>query len=285
MFYIFLSILCSVSVAVLLKLFNRYAVDSLQAIIINYPTAVILSYIFFKPELQLVGQHQSLLPEYTILALLLLSLFYFISKSISFSGIVVTAVAQRLSLLIPVVAAFLLFGEQLNLIKTAGLAAGFLAIILSLPAVKSADGSKKASVIFPLVVFLGTGIIDVLFNRLAQNKEIPFTTALTAVFGIAMLLGIIVLVYLLVTGKSKLSIKNTIGGLLLGSFNFFSIIFYLKALHLQSTKPSVIFSALDVGVITLGSIVGFFIFSEKLTLRNKLGILVAILSIIIFSFA
>ncbi|AFD06917.1 hypothetical protein [Solitalea canadensis] len=285
MFYIFLSILCSVAVAVLLKLFNRYSIDSLQAIIINYPTALILSYLFFKPDLQIVGQHSNLLPEYTILALLLLSLFYFISRSITYSGMVITAVAQRLSLLIPVLAAFILFGEQLNPIKIAGLLTGFLAIILSLPYTKNEDGNKKASVFFPLIVFSGTGVIDVLFNRLAQNKEVPFTTALSTVFGIAMFLGFIVLAYLFTTGKSKFSLKTAIGGLLLGSFNFFSIIFYLKALHLESTKPSVIFSALDVGVITLGSIVGFFIFSEKLSLRNKLGILVAIISIIIFSFA
>lgn len=56
MIYILLSISCSVTVAVLLKLAKRYNIHVLQAVMWNYLAAIILSYIFFRPELaQLVA--------------------------------------------------------------------------------------------------------------------------------------------------------------------------------------------------------------------------------------
>ena len=64
------------------------------------------------------------------LGLLLPSLFLILAKSVEQVGIVRTDAAQRLSLLVPLAAAFLLFGETFTWLKGTGLILGFMAILL-----------------------------------------------------------------------------------------------------------------------------------------------------------
>src|SRR5271155_3182332 len=104
MFYIFLSICFSVAVSVLLKLAKRYQVDVYQAITWNYSAAILLTWIFFKPHF--VHLQAAPFISYLSLGILLPLIFIVIATSIRLSGIVRTDVAQRLSLFIPVLAAF-----------------------------------------------------------------------------------------------------------------------------------------------------------------------------------
>src|SRR6476620_1870848 len=131
MIYIILSICCSVFVSVLLKLAKRYAIDTRQAILWNYSIAAGLTYIIYDPVMPPL--RGSLLPAYVILGILLPSLFVILALSVRYTGIVKTDVAQRLSLFIPVVAAFLFFGETHSTLKIAGIVLAFLAIVCSVP--------------------------------------------------------------------------------------------------------------------------------------------------------
>jgi hypothetical protein len=60
------------------------------------------------------------------------------------------------------------FGEQLSALKIIGIAIGFAAIICSIPWQKG-RGSKatSGSWLYLLIVFVGMGLIDVLFKQLA----------------------------------------------------------------------------------------------------------------------
>ena len=69
-----------------------------------------------------------------------------------------------------------------------------------------------------------------------------------------------------------------------GIVNFGNILFYLKAHQALSDQPSTVFSAMNVGVILLGSIVGIFIFHEKLSRLNYAGIVLALISILPITF-
>src|SRR5579872_6304437 len=112
MFYIFLSICCSVTVSVLLKLAKRYQIDVYQAITWNYSAAMFLTWLFFRPHF--TGFQNAPILTYVSLGILLPILFIIIAASISLTGIVRTDVAQRLSLFIPVLSSYFLFGEVLN---------------------------------------------------------------------------------------------------------------------------------------------------------------------------
>lgn len=282
MIYVFIAILCSVIVSINFKLLKRYYTNAYQAIVFNYPVAAVLSYFFLKPTF---NHSPTILnwSTYAFIALMLISIFYFISKSIATSGIVLTAIAQRLSLVLPLLAAFLFFGESINNLKIIGLIVGMIAIYASRPAGKF--DFKNITLWYPIIVFLGTGIIDVFFNVITKNQNISFTAALVYIFCIASLMGFTSLLYLKLTHQLKFEIRAMLAGLVLGVFNFGSIYFYIKALQLESDRLSVVYSTLDIGVIVFGSIVGFFLFKEKLSKLNMFGLALAIVAIFILTLA
>ncbi|HEY0895139.1 MAG TPA: EamA/RhaT family transporter [Sphingobacteriaceae bacterium] len=284
MIYILISICCNITVGVLFKLARRYRINAEQAIVWNYLTAILLSWLFFDP--QTIPAENIPYLTYLALGILLPVMFVVIARSIRHTGIVRTDVAQRLSLFIPVVAAYLLFQEMFSWNRIGGIALGFLAITCSIPWQKAAESKKQSAVTwyYPLTVFIGMGIIDILFKQIAQAGNIPYTSSLFVVFVIAFILSGAVLCWFFLTRRLKFEWINVVCGIFLGLFNFGNILFYLKAHQALARTPSVVFSGMNIGVIILGSLVGLLIFREKLTRLNYAGILLAIISIIIISF-
>ena len=282
MIYIFLSICCSVFVSVLLKLARRYQIDTRQAITWNYSIAALLAWIFYDPILPEV--YNDLLPVYIALGILLPSIFVFLALSVRYTGIVRTDVAQRLSLFIPVIAAFLVFGEDHSPIKILGISLAFLAIICSVPW-QNKERNSSSYWIYPVIVFIGMGVIDILFKQIAKVQSIPFTTSMFVVFILAFLISTLYLVYLFLIKKIRFAFINVICGWILGIANFGNILFYLKAHQVLSEKPSLVFSSMNIGVILLGFLVGVLVFKEKLSRLNYIGILLALIAIILMSVA
>jgi drug/metabolite transporter (DMT)-like permease len=280
MIYVVFAIICSVVVSVNFKLFKRYYTNAYQAIVFNYPTAALFCYFFFKPDLSVKPTNENWL-LFLIIAVLLISIFYFIGKSIETSGIVLTAIAQRLSLIIPVLSAFFIFGETSTTIKIIGLIIGLIAIYASKPSGKANMNDMVNW--YPIIVFLGTGIIDILFNLLTKFDQISFTASLVYIFSISTIIGFASLIYQKIRGTLQFQFKTIFAGIILGIFNFGSIFFYIKALQIERNQPSVVFSSLDIGVITLGSLVGIILFKEKLSKLNLIGLVLALAAIIILN--
>lgn len=282
MIYILLSISCSVTVAVLLKLAKRYQINVLQAVMWNYLSAILLGYVFFKPTLQSMQTAPSLLV--ISLGVLLPVLFLILSASVRNIGIVKTDIAQRLSLFIPLLAALFLFGESFSELKTAGLIIGFIAIFLTLSR-KSATETNNLNYIYPILVFIGFGTIDVLFKELAIDQSRPYTSSLLVVFFISFVVAFLVLIYNVIFKKQKVQLINFACGIILGCFNFGNILFYMKAHRAMAANPSTVFAAMNMGVILLGSFVGILLFKEKISKLNYAGIALALIAILLITLA
>lgn len=278
MIYICLSIFCSVTVAILLKLAKRYQINIIQAVTVNYLAALILCFIFFKPDVALLN-NQAPWSTYIVLSILLPSIFLFLAASIKKLGIVKTDIAQRLSLFIPILAAYFIFNENFNSLKNIGLIIGFPAIFLTFIR-KTEKSDDKKSWIYPAMVFIGFGTIDIFFKQIALFKQIPYTLSLFTVFCLAFVVSLIIVASLLITKKIKLQFINLLCGLILGVFNFGNILFYMKAHKALVDNPSTVFASMNLGVIIVGSIIGVVIFKEKLTKFNYLGIILALVAVI-----
>jgi len=278
MIYILLSICCSVTVAVLLKLAKRYQINIIQAVTVNYLAALILCYIFFKPDVVVVNSSAPW-SSYLSLAALLPSVFLLLAASIRNLGIAKTDIAQRLSLFIPILAAYFIFREDFNQLKIIGLLVGFPAIFLTFLR-KTDQKENQVNWIYPLMVFIGFGIIDVLFKQIALYKLLPYTTSLFVVFCLAFIVSLIIVIELMISRKIKIQLVNLACGLVLGLFNFGNILFYMKAHKALSNNPSTVFAAMNMGVIVVGSLIGIIIFKEKLTKINYLGIVLALAAVI-----
>ena len=287
MIYILFSVCCNVIVSVLLKLARRYSIDIFQAITWNYSMALFLTWVFYKPHIINIQIQQLPTVTYITLAILFPALFLVIGWAIKSAGIIRTAIAQRLSLFIAFIAAFLLFNAQPTPLEITGLIIGIAAIICVIPWQKIDPANRRSpySWLYLLIVFTGFGVIDVLLKQVATFTAIPFTTSLFIIFGLAFTLSQLVLLYTIIAKKIKFTIRHIFFGWILGIANFGNTLFYLMAPNALSTNPSTVFLIINIGVITLGAVVGLVIFKERLNTLNKIGILLAIVAIIVTAYS
>ncbi|WP_213061558.1 hypothetical protein, partial [Escherichia coli] len=119
MHHLIIAVLCSVAVSVLLKVARKKNIVIQQAIAFNYIVALSLSYFLLKPDFKGLGFSEFVAqsdnaPVFFALGILLPTVFIVMSKAVEYAGIVRSDAAQRLSLFLPIVAAFVIFGEQLS---------------------------------------------------------------------------------------------------------------------------------------------------------------------------
>ena len=119
MWFVILSVICSVSVGIFLKVAKRFQLNIFQIITFNYFSALLLTYFTYQPNLFI---EQKSIPYYLFisLAFLLPIVFFIQAKSIKLTGIVKTDIAQRLSLFIPLIASYYLFNEIFSSLKIIG---------------------------------------------------------------------------------------------------------------------------------------------------------------------
>ena len=81
-----------------------------------------------------------------------------------------------------------------------------------------------------LVLFIGSGILDLTLNYTQQHVLNELTPALFSSFGfgIAGIIGSFVIIYQMMFKSIQIKLKNIIAGIILGIPNYFSIFLLLK---------------------------------------------------------
>ncbi len=285
-----LCILCSVTLVVLFKLFDRLKIDTFQAIVFNYLTAVFTGAFArpFNPELVL-HEKGNWIWWALGLGVFFISLFVIIGRSVSESGITLTTVANKMSLAIPVAAGVWLYNEQVNAVKFFGILLALAAVTFSSWKSETKSESKKhgKSWLFPLIIFVGSGFLDTSMKYVETQVLSP---ALTSIFLLLLFLtagsiGIGILTTGLVLGKMKFHYRNLLGGIALGIPNYFSIYFLLEALSTSGLDSTVIFPIMNVGTVLLSAVSAIVMFREKLSVLNYLGLGLSIAAILMIAFA
>ncbi|WP_040940385.1 EamA family transporter [Xanthomonas campestris] len=277
MHFLLFAVVCSVLVSVVLKLLPRYRLDAAQAITWNYATAALLAWLTLHPSLDTLSAPTTPWLALFALAVALPSIFMLLARAVATAGIVRTDIAQRLSLLLSLAAAFTLFGEPVNAWKLAGLGLGLLAIVCILQRPRQVTGtdSAPASIGWPWLagVWLGFALIDLLLKHIAQAGT-PSLTSLTLCFALA---GVLMLGLQVVRrgGVARLSFRNLLAGVLLGALNFGNILCYVRAHQLLPHSPATVFASMNLGVVILGALVGKLAFGERIGRRGWVGLLLA----------
>src|SRR5690606_36812231 len=150
--------------------------------------------------------------------------------------------AQRVSQIIPLIAAFWLFDESPKPLTVVGVAIGLAAIVCSIGwrAGRNQYGINRKVWLYPLLVFSGLGVVDVLFKQIAVTPEVPYASSMLIVFVLAMLVAIAYLAYSVGRRRRRFSIHAIFWGTILGLFNFGNIIFYMKAHRVMPENPSIV---------------------------------------------
>ncbi|WP_180102227.1 EamA family transporter [Acinetobacter sp. YH12126] len=278
---IFAAAICSVLVSVILKLCRDRGFNPAQMITWNYSSASILCFLWFKPDLAHISINKTPWVLIAALGVLLPTIFYCLARSLQTAGILKTELAQRLSVVLSLSAAYFIFSEYFNAIKLIGIALGVLAVLLILFSQRKGSIDGKQGILFLLSVWAGYALIDVLL-KFASGLGMQFAVTLNLVFICAFLLSSI---YNIVQHGSLGQTKNILAGLGLGLLNFANIALYVKAHMLLKDTPAIVFAGMNILVVVLGVVAGLIIFKEKLRVATVFGLIAGIMSVVCLAYA
>lgn len=284
-----LSIIASTFIFVLFRLFARYSINTLQAIVVNYFVACSCGIVGYQNSIEI-----SAIPKYdwfyytVALGALFIIVFNLMATTTQRSGLSVVSVATKMALVIPIGFGLWYYQEPLGPFKAIGIILALAAVYLV--SVKNRSGVilQNRNLMFPVLVFFGSGLIDTSLNFL-QNDFIKDKSLIplfsSTIFMTAGVIGIMVLVVQKIKGVLSLEYKNIIAGVVLGIPNYFSIYFLVKALRSNLLDSSGIFTINNVGIVIISTLLGIVFFKEQLSLKNWIGIILAVISIALVSLA
>lgn len=284
MIYLLLSILTSVIVVAYFKLFDKYNVNTFEAIVVNYLVCATMGNLLAEtPGITTAFWNEAWFKYTLILGFLFISVFYCIAQTAQKIGVSVSMVAAKLSVAIPVIFALFIHNETLGVLKVAGILVSLVAVYF-ISQNSSSKNNNAGLWYLPLYVFLGSGLIDTILNHINKTYIPPFNTnhILSFVFLTAFVLGALLLVYQLVSAKKMLSIKSIGWGIALGIPNYMCMYFLLKTLG-AFTEASIVLPINNIGIVMASTLTGVFVFKEHLSTFNKIGLMLAIASIVILS--
>ncbi len=287
MIYILLSVLINAVLFILFKVFDRFKINTFQAIVFNYFFALSVAFSQSETKNSLVEiTTKKWFLGAVILGFLFITIFNVLAKTAQKMGISVVAVASKMSVVIPVLFGIVIYNEALGWYKMIGIILALLAVYLT--SIKEKTTVNKKLIYLPIILFLGSGILDTLLKYVEKNfvLETELGSYTGTIFLTAATLGSLALLYAVITKKTKISIKNIVAGLALGIPNYYSIYFLLRALQtVGKTDSSKVFTLNNIGIVLFSTILGFLLFYEKFSLKNKIGILLAIISIALITLA
>ena len=287
MIYLILAIVFSTGVFVAMRLFERFGLDNHQALMWNYVFASATGFI--------VCDKFDTLPELVAepwFGLSILTGFWFIftyllmTASTQRSGVTVTSLSSKLSVVLPTLAGVVLFSETLNFVATMGIVLALVALVLVVGGKKNnvkTKGNGWIVTLLPVFIFFGTGTGDILMKVTEQQNTVGNLGFMIAfIYFVALIFGIIIVVWDIARGKSRWQWKSAAGGIMLGVINYFSTFCVYNSMRCFDNV--VLFPIYNIGVVSLTAIVGWLLFKEKLTWKNYLGLGIAIIAVILITF-
>jgi multidrug transporter EmrE-like cation transporter len=294
MFYLVLSILCSVVLLINFRFFPKYTINTFQAIALNYLICFGVGYLLKPAQVafQLNFSENHTLP-FLLLGLGFILTFVLSGFATQKAGMALTSLANNLSLIIPVLCSLFIFGNSQKIFDASNYAGMALAVIaVGIATFKGFDKNKNTETglggsLLLMAVFLLYGLTNTLINyfNIKYLKDpanvIPYTMIM--IFG-AILAGIVGLIYNFFTKKENLETKSFLAALTLGIPNFLSFYFLIMALQHFGNDGAFVYPIYNIGVIVLSSIVAIILFKEKLSKLNIFGLLLAVLAIVLLSY-
>lgn len=291
MIYLVLAVLCSSAFGAGLKLSEVRRRDRIVVAFANYVSGAVLAAIYWVIDSQVkgVGLHITVpnLLSGVFAGVAWVGGLIFIMVAIKETGIAITTAISRLSLVVPILACILLWGEAFDLsepagaLKGSGVALAVLAVLLL---------SGRAARRKGRVTLWGASLLAMLFlsQAAAQTslkiQEVYNSESEVPAFMLVLFLTAIVFtgLWILLSGR-----KPTRGdlalGLALGPPNIGSGWFQVLALH--AVEGSIVYPVTSVGSVFLLTLLGVFFWKEDLGKKGAMGIALTIVALILINLA
>ncbi|MEX1001994.1 MAG: DMT family transporter [Crocinitomicaceae bacterium] len=268
-------------ILVLFKLFERFGVDNLQAIVVNYVVASSLGIWlsdFQQPIIQIVRSEW--MWHALMIGFFFVVVFNLLARGAQKVGMAVSTVANKMSVVIPVIFAIFMFGDTVSFLKILGIVLALVGVYLTSTTKRKLSFDRRYLWLI-IVIFLGQGIADCIFNFAQQfyvddNESKLFIAAL---FIAAFVTGLIMLIPKYISRESTFKWKNVLWGIALGFPNFGTVYYFFRSLESGFMESSQIYPVLNMGVIIISALSGYLLFKERLSAVNWLGILLSVIAI------
>ncbi|MEI6124272.1 MAG: DMT family transporter [Bacteroidota bacterium] len=282
MIFLLLAIITSSSIFILFKFFEQYKINIIQALTFNYLVATLLGAVSAPNTIHPMQVfHQQWIWLALISGVLLIATFFVYAVSTQKVGIAITSVSGKMSVIIPVLFGFLLFNEVATWLRIIGIVLALVAFYLTLMRTLE-QKAKNRYLILPVLLFFGNGFNDSIFKVMQQwyvgNNVTEF---LTTAFCISLMIGLVLMLIQGLVKKQSLLLRNLIAGTILGVLNWYSTYFFL--IGLNRFDVSVFVPVFNVSIVTIGALVGYLFYKEKLSKVNIIGIAIAMISIVLIS--
>lgn len=286
MIYLFLSIISSSLIFVFFKWLGRLNSNALFVIVVNYFFAAGVGFImtgssFFQDLLKAPW----IIPG-ILLGSAFLGMFYVMASATKKSGAAPAVVANKMSVVIPVIVAFVFLSEPVTIIKILGILLALVGIFM-VTGKKKGSGTYKGNFELLLLLFMGSGAIDTSIKLIEQHyldvTDIVLFTS--CIFLTSFIIGIILIAIQKRAYFQSITTTHVLLGGGLGLVNFGSIYFLVQALKIPGFEASVLFPLNNIGVVILSTVLSILIFREHLSRINKWGVVVAVLALILLMLA
>jgi len=284
MIFLILSVLVSTLFGISFKVIAVKNINGFQAIIVNYVVAGSLGFLTTKSTVTPLNVfNESFFSIAVFLGIVFISSLFVISETTAKQGISVAQVANRMSVVVPISIAILFYGDGVSVSKIIGIILAIMAVYLVSHKETQGKVADKFWWLFPLIIFVCSGIIDSSINYAQRNllNDLNFDAFLSTIFATAFVFGFIVLLYQLVIKKEKFQLQAIPAGIILGTINFGTMYFIISALNTNVLEPSVLFPINNLSILTLSTVVSVIVFKEKLSSKNWIGIGLSLLAILI----
>jgi drug/metabolite transporter (DMT)-like permease len=291
MIYLIGSILFSSYLTLAFKACEKYDVNIFQAIVFNYITCVITgSFVNGAFQITATATQNTWFYWACGMGILFISLFNIIGITAQKNGVAVASVANKLSLIIPVLISVYLYKEQLSGLQIVGVVVALAAVLFTCyqPS-KSTTASTKTNwliYLLPLLLFIGSGLLDSIINHVQKNYVTAENSNAYLITGFlsAATIGTTLLTIQLIRGKQKFVFKNLLAGILIGIPNYFSIWCLVKFLKQSPWQSNQSIPVNNMGIVLFSAVAAWLLFKEKLSLINWIGIALSLVAIALIAF-
>ena len=266
----------------LFKVFERRRVALLPAIVVNYFAAFLCGTMVAPPWR--AGDLSPLWYPSVGLGVLFLVIFYLTGLSAQRAGVAATTVASKMSLVLTVLFAVYLYGDDPGPWGWAGIALAVAGVVLS--SWNTDRRAMRGTWLLPAALFLGNAVIDITINFVQRSRMTEETEAVfpTLVFGISGVLGSAWM--FMRNERSAFAMPSTwIGGLLLGVVNYAALYFVVQALAYAGMPSSSVYPLVNIVVILFGTGLSMLLFQERPRGIQYAGIAFSVIALVMILYA
>ena len=278
------------AMVMLFKYFDKIGVNNLTAITFNYFTAGILALFSYRVENSIIELKSNINLNLLICSLIVGVLFIMTFNLYAFTaqkiGITLSTIANKMSMIIPILIGLILFKEEVTLIKVIGIFLALGAIIFSSKEDKKSKKLSQVNMLILSLLFIGQGLADGILNWAQKNilNSDNMNLFFTLTFLSAGLAGGLYIFYKIKTSNFKMNKKSILWGIILGIPNYLTLLYFIKSLKNDLFSSYQVFPIVNIGVIVLCTILSVILFKEKVSFYKWIGVGFGILAISLILF-